>query len=88
MPVNEASSTETPFGRYITSDGWFVLNLGEALAVRNPERGGGSIPSSRRSSRSSSLVSTCACCGPVTRMRSTTRKEPRRGFSCSRASAS
>ena len=44
MPVNEASSTETPFGRYITSDGWFVLNLGEALAVRNPERGGALYP--------------------------------------------
>jgi hypothetical protein len=35
MPVQEASSAETPYGRYITSDGWFVLNLGEALAVRN-----------------------------------------------------
>ena len=40
MSVNEASSAETPFGRYITSDGWFVLNLGEALAVRNEEKGG------------------------------------------------
>jgi uncharacterized cupin superfamily protein len=44
MPVNEASSEETPYGRYITSDGWFVLNLGEALAVRNEEKGGAEYP--------------------------------------------
>lgn len=40
MPVKEASSADTPYGRYITSAGWFVLNLGEALAVRNEEKGG------------------------------------------------
>ncbi len=40
MPVNEASSEETPYGRYVTSDGWFVLNLADALAVRNEEKGG------------------------------------------------
>ena len=39
MPVDEAASDETPFGRYITSDGWFVLNLEEALAVRNTKGG-------------------------------------------------
>ena len=39
MPVDEASSEETPYGRYITSDGWFVLNLADALAVRNEEKG-------------------------------------------------
>ena len=44
MPVNEASSEETPYGRYITSDGWFVLNLAEALAVRNDEKGGATYP--------------------------------------------
>ena len=44
MTVQEASSTDTPFGRYITSDGWFVLNLGDALAVRNAEKGGASYP--------------------------------------------
>jgi uncharacterized cupin superfamily protein len=44
MPVNEASSTETPYGRYITSEGWFVLNLGDALAVRNKEKGGATYP--------------------------------------------
>ena len=31
---------ETPYGRRITSDGWFVLNLGEAFTVRNEEKGG------------------------------------------------
>ena len=40
MPVKEASSEETPYGRYVTSDGWFVLNLADALAVRNEEKGG------------------------------------------------
>lgn len=40
----EASSTETPHGRYITSDGWFVLNLGDALAVRNQQKGGATYP--------------------------------------------
>jgi uncharacterized cupin superfamily protein len=44
MSVNEASSTETPYGRYITSEGWFVLNLSEALAVRNDEKGGATYP--------------------------------------------
>src|SRR5262249_5970797 len=44
MLVNEASSTETPYGRYVTSDGWFVLNLEDALAVRNDEKGGASYP--------------------------------------------
>jgi uncharacterized cupin superfamily protein len=44
MPVNEASSEETPYGRYVTSDGWFVLNLTEALAVRYEEKGGAVYP--------------------------------------------
>lgn len=44
MPVNEASSEETPYGRYVTSDGWFVLNLSEALAVRNEQKGGSVYP--------------------------------------------
>lgn len=42
--MGEASSAETPHGRYITSDGWFVLNLGDALAVRNDQKGGASFP--------------------------------------------
>jgi len=37
--VKEASSEQTPYGRYITSDGWFVLNLGDALAVRQDAMG-------------------------------------------------
>ena len=44
MSVKEAHSEETPYGRYITSDGWFVLNLGDALAVRNEAKGGASYP--------------------------------------------
>jgi uncharacterized cupin superfamily protein len=44
MSVKEASSEETPYGRYITSDGWFVLNLEDALAVRNDEKGGATYP--------------------------------------------
>ena len=44
MPVKEASSEETPYGRYITSDGWFVLNLADALAVLNEEKGGATYP--------------------------------------------
>jgi uncharacterized cupin superfamily protein len=42
--VPEASAEETPYGRYVTSDGWFVLNLEDALAVRNEEKGGASYP--------------------------------------------
>jgi uncharacterized cupin superfamily protein len=44
MTVKEATSEETPYGRYVTSDGWFVLNLEEALAVRNEAKGGASYP--------------------------------------------
>jgi uncharacterized cupin superfamily protein len=44
MPVNEARSTETPYGRYITSEGWFVLNLEDALTVRNAAKGGATYP--------------------------------------------
>jgi hypothetical protein len=47
MPVVEASSQETPYGRMITSGGWFVLNLADALAVRN-----GSLPHVRPMPRS------------------------------------
>jgi uncharacterized cupin superfamily protein len=44
MPVNEAQSEETPYGRYVRSEGWFVLNLSDALAVRNDEKGGATYP--------------------------------------------
>ncbi len=40
MPVDEASSEETPARALHHSDGWFVLNLMDALAVRNEEKGG------------------------------------------------
>jgi uncharacterized cupin superfamily protein len=42
--VEEASFEETPYGRYVTSDGWFVLNLADAFAVRNDEKGGVEYP--------------------------------------------
>ncbi len=51
MPVEEASSEETPYGRYVTSDGWFVLSLTEALAVRNDEKGGSVYPLEAREAR-------------------------------------
>jgi len=35
---------DTPYGRNPTSDGWFVLNLTDALAVRNEEKGGAVYP--------------------------------------------
>jgi uncharacterized cupin superfamily protein len=44
MPVEEARSQDTQYGRFITSDGWFVLNLADALAVRNDEKGGAMYP--------------------------------------------
>jgi uncharacterized cupin superfamily protein len=44
MPVEEADMQDTPYGRNPTSEGWFVLNLADALAVRNEERGGAVYP--------------------------------------------
>jgi uncharacterized cupin superfamily protein len=44
MPVQEASSEATPYGRYVTSEGWFVHSLSTALAVRNEEKGGALYP--------------------------------------------
>lgn len=43
MPVEEAHVQETPYGRYVTSDGWFVHALTDALAVRF-EQGGALYP--------------------------------------------
>src|SRR5512138_611108 len=43
MSVEEAHVEETPYGRHVTSEGWFVHNLGEALAVRMT-RGGALYP--------------------------------------------
>jgi uncharacterized cupin superfamily protein len=38
--TDEARIEDTPYGRYVGSEGWFVLNLGDALALRNEEKGG------------------------------------------------
>lgn len=43
MPIEEAHTEETPYGRYVTSEGWFVHNLEDALAVRM-QRGGALYP--------------------------------------------
>ena len=43
MSVQEATAEETPYGRYITSEGWFIHNLEDALAVRF-QRGGALYP--------------------------------------------
>ena len=51
MAPQEATSEETPFGRHITSDGWFVLNLADALAVRNEVKGGAMYPLEPRDAR-------------------------------------
>lgn len=39
VPVPEARLEDTPAGRMVVSDGWFVLNLGEAIAHGNPLSG-------------------------------------------------
>jgi uncharacterized cupin superfamily protein len=44
MPVDEAPLDETPYGRNPAAEGWFVLNLGDALAVRNEVKGGAMYP--------------------------------------------
>ena len=67
MPVNEASSEETPYGRYVTSDGWFVLNLADALAVRNEEKGGAMYPLEGRDCGSATSASGSASSGRATR---------------------
>src|SRR5262249_60537314 len=50
-PIDEAAAEDTPHGRYVTSDGWFVLNLDEALAVKNDERGGATYPLESREAK-------------------------------------
>jgi hypothetical protein len=49
MSVKEASVEETPYGRRATSEGWFVVNLGDAFAVRTKERGAVYLPEPRES---------------------------------------
>jgi uncharacterized cupin superfamily protein len=42
--MDEAKLEDTPYGSNPEADGWFVLNLGDALAVRNEEKGGATFP--------------------------------------------
>jgi uncharacterized cupin superfamily protein len=42
--MNEAKLDETPYGRNPAEEGWFVLNLADALALRNEEKGGAIYP--------------------------------------------
>ena len=42
--MNEATLEDTPYGRTPAEEGWFVLNLGDALAVRNEVKGGAVYP--------------------------------------------
>jgi uncharacterized cupin superfamily protein len=42
--MDEAKIDDTPYGRNPAEEGWFVLNLGDALAVRNEEKGGAMYP--------------------------------------------
>ncbi len=45
--MDEARMEETPYGRNPASEGRFVLNLGDALALRNEEKGGAVYPLER-----------------------------------------
>lgn len=42
--MDEAKIDELPNGRNPASDGWFVLNLADAAAWRNEEKGGAVVP--------------------------------------------
>jgi uncharacterized cupin superfamily protein len=42
--MDEARIAETPYGRNPAGEGWFVLNLADALAVRNEAKGGATYP--------------------------------------------
>jgi uncharacterized cupin superfamily protein len=42
--TDEARVEDTPYGRNPAEEGWFVLNLGEALAARNEAKGGAIYP--------------------------------------------
>jgi uncharacterized cupin superfamily protein len=42
--MDEARLDETPYGRNPASEGWFVLNLADALAMRNEAKGGAFYP--------------------------------------------
>ena len=42
--TDEARIEDTPYGGNPVSEGWFVLNLADALALRNEEKGGAFYP--------------------------------------------
>ena len=42
--MDEAKVQDTPYGRNPAEEGWFVLNLSDALAVQNEEKGGATYP--------------------------------------------
>jgi len=42
--MEEARLADTPYGKDVQSEGWFVLNLADALAVRNEQKGGAEYP--------------------------------------------
>ena len=42
--MDEATIQDTPYGRNPAEEGWFVLNLADALAVRNEVKGGAVYP--------------------------------------------
>src|SRR4029077_10863737 len=44
MAADEAEMQDTPYGSNPVAEGWFVLNLGEALAVRNDVKGAAVYP--------------------------------------------
>lgn len=87
MSVKEASSADTPYGRYITSDGWFVLQLGDALAVRNEEKGGVTYPIESPEHPFETLGVHLRVLWPGDPNALSTRRTPRKGSSCCRGSA-
>jgi uncharacterized cupin superfamily protein len=42
--MNEATLEDTPYGKNPAEEGWFALNLGDALALRNEVKGGAVYP--------------------------------------------
>ena len=42
--MDEAKLDDTPYGRNPAEEGWFVLNLSDALAMQNEEKGGAFYP--------------------------------------------
>ena len=41
--MSEGELRDTPYGLEPATEGWYVLNLGDALAVRNEEKGGSRV---------------------------------------------